>query len=283
MIKYTFKTNKENLEEASKQNETIDVLISFRTNSFPLVHTHGYWELVIMKENSAINIIDGEEHILKHRDFCLLYPENEHQINPFNHISPHYYNLMIRSEFLLSIIHLISPKIMINGKKNIPHYGTCQPHTHAEIIWLLDKTFNLMPENIVEKQKILRLIVIRLVSLLLTPKFTETIGNDLVSQLSSMMSKPENMRLPLSEIAKKIGYSQEHIIRTMRKHGLDKPNKLFVSIKLEYARSLLSSTDYRTADIAEQIGISDVNYFSKLFRQFFGVTPAEYRRNNPLQ
>jgi AraC-like DNA-binding protein len=283
MVTYNFNPSKENLEAAKAQNETIDVMLNFRTNSFTLAHTHAYWELLIMKENSAINVLDGDERVVRNRDFCLLRPENEHQIKLFNHIPPHYYNLIIRSEFLLSVVKLISPEILNDVEKNIPHYGTCQPHTHAEIIQLLDRIFKLTAENVVEKQRILRLIVIKLVSILLTPKLTDKVGSDLVSQLSAIMSNPENMTLPLSEIAKKMGYSQEHIIRTFQKNGLGRPNKLFNSIKLEYARSLLSSTDYRTADIAEQIGISDVSYFNKLFKRVFGVSPSTYRKNNPLQ
>lgn len=85
MIKYNFDPRKENVEAAKARNECVDVMINFRTNPFMLVHTHAYWELLIMKENSAINVLDGEERVMRNRDFCLLRPENQHQVKRFNH------------------------------------------------------------------------------------------------------------------------------------------------------------------------------------------------------
>lgn len=282
MIQYAFDPSQETLNAAAQQNESVDVLMQLRTSPFTLLHTHKYWECLIMKENSAINSLDGAERIVSNRDFCLIRPENAHQIKRFNRNNPQYYNLMIRTDYLLAAISLINPQLAKNNAETIPQYGTCEPHLHAEIIQLLDKTFPLSTEEVVKKQQILRLVVLKLLAILLTPKTVESSSNDLASQIVAIMSKPENMRLSIREIAEKAGYCQEYIIRTLRKSGSTKPHKVFMGIKLEYARSLLSSTDFQMVDVAEQIGISDVSYFSKLFKRKFGVSPSVYRKNNPL-
>ncbi|MBR6736856.1 MAG: PocR ligand-binding domain-containing protein [Clostridia bacterium] len=52
------------------------------------------------------------------------------------------------------------------------------------------------------------------------------------------------------------------------------------SIRLEKACSLLTDTALSITEITEKIGISNYNYFSKIFKQKYGVTPTEYRKNN---
>ena len=49
------------------------------------------------------------------------------------------------------------------------------------------------------------------------------------------------------------------------------------SLRMENAARLLRSTSLRVQTVAQYCGISDVNYFSKLFKRHFGVTPREYR------
>lgn len=48
--------------------------------------------------------------------------------------------------------------------------------------------------------------------------------------------------------------------------------------RMEHAAHLLQSTRLQVQSIAQHCGISDANYFSKLFKKHTGVTPGEYRR-----
>ncbi len=48
-------------------------------------------------------------------------------------------------------------------------------------------------------------------------------------------------------------------------------------IRVERARELLKDVKYKTYEVAEQVGIPDAHYFSKIFRRYTGMTPTEYR------
>lgn len=48
--------------------------------------------------------------------------------------------------------------------------------------------------------------------------------------------------------------------------------------RLRRAAQMLSSTSLRIADVAARCGIPDVSYFTKSFRQIWGCTPTEFRR-----
>ncbi|MBO9599158.1 MAG: response regulator [Cohnella sp.] len=49
------------------------------------------------------------------------------------------------------------------------------------------------------------------------------------------------------------------------------------SLRLEQAKSLLSNSELKLADIAERIGYNDVRHFTQMFRKKYEMTPTEYR------
>lgn len=50
-------------------------------------------------------------------------------------------------------------------------------------------------------------------------------------------------------------------------------------VQLRAARVLLETTAMDLAQIAEECGFSDDNYFIRVFRKYYGVTPGSYRKN----
>ena len=53
--------------------------------------------------------------------------------------------------------------------------------------------------------------------------------------------------------------------------------KMVANKRIDVAKRLLRTTDYPISVIAERVGISDYNYFSKFFMKYTGTTPREYR------
>ncbi len=51
--------------------------------------------------------------------------------------------------------------------------------------------------------------------------------------------------------------------------------------KIEYAGELLTSRQYRVGEVAQLVGMSDVYYFSRKFRELTGKTPSQHARSRP--
>jgi len=47
-------------------------------------------------------------------------------------------------------------------------------------------------------------------------------------------------------------------------------------MRLEHAARLLGEGDVQVQEVAHAVGYEDAGYFSKLFRQAYGVPPSEY-------
>ena len=52
--------------------------------------------------------------------------------------------------------------------------------------------------------------------------------------------------------------------------------------RIDEAQKLLVSENIKIYDIAERVGFSDVDYFSRKFRSIEGMSPADYRRKNRI-
>lgn len=51
------------------------------------------------------------------------------------------------------------------------------------------------------------------------------------------------------------------------------------SIRIQRAKQMFDQQDYMIYEVAEKLGFASSQYFSKIFKQYAGVTPNEYKRN----
>ena len=52
-----------------------------------------------------------------------------------------------------------------------------------------------------------------------------------------------------------------------------------LQMRMERSKRLLASTEELIGDIALKCGFEDANYFARLFKQIFNVTPSQYRKS----
>jgi len=60
----------------------------------------------------------------------------------------------------------------------------------------------------------------------------------------------------------------------------DSFNEVLNNLRLEMGRSLLPESNLSCAEIAMRCGFNDPSYFTRRFRQKYGIAPDRYRRNN---
>ncbi|MEY8733034.1 response regulator [Peribacillus frigoritolerans] len=53
-------------------------------------------------------------------------------------------------------------------------------------------------------------------------------------------------------------------------------------VRIEKAKELLVTTNYKIYDISQMVGYTDTKYFSKLFKKYYGEVPSKYKSSNFL-
>jgi AraC family transcriptional regulator len=84
--------------------------------------------------------------------------------------------------------------------------------------------------------------------------------------------------LSLESLAQESGYSRVHFVRMFRAATGRSPHNYLLNLRIERARELLSNPALSLTDIALDCGFSSHSHLTRVFRQFVGVTPSEYRR-----
>ncbi len=70
--------------------------------------------------------------------------------------------------------------------------------------------------------------------------------------------------------------SRSHLCQAFTRHIGRPPNSYLNDVRLHHAANLLRSTSMNIAEIGRKVGISDANYFSRLFRKKFGAAPRSF-------
>ncbi|MBQ9345963.1 MAG: helix-turn-helix transcriptional regulator [Oscillibacter sp.] len=81
----------------------------------------------------------------------------------------------------------------------------------------------------------------------------------------------------VGDIAAKMGVSKSHLILRFRTETGTTPVEYLRFVRITKASELLAGTRKTVQEIAADVGIPDANYFVKLFRRQYGVTPTAYR------
>ena len=81
----------------------------------------------------------------------------------------------------------------------------------------------------------------------------------------------------IKTFAKKAGVSRVQLFRKIKAHSNKSPSVFVRSVRLDHAKKLLLSTDLHISEIAYDVGFNDPAFFTKKFKEAYGLTPSEFR------
>lgn len=84
----------------------------------------------------------------------------------------------------------------------------------------------------------------------------------------------------LTDIANGSHVSKEHLSRLFKKETGQTITEYIAIARVNKAAEMLKSTNLSVAEISEFVGYSDNNYFVKVFKKYYKMTPSDYKRNN---
>jgi YesN/AraC family two-component response regulator len=89
----------------------------------------------------------------------------------------------------------------------------------------------------------------------------------------------EYYTLPMhtKELEERFHFQFDYLSRCLKRHTGMTPLQYLHYLRMNEAKQLISHCDLSLPDIAEKIGMKDYNYFSRLFRKSFGMSPSDYR------
>ena len=99
----------------------------------------------------------------------------------------------------------------------------------------------------------------------------------LISQVKQYLSNNYGSDIKIEELCEKFALSHNSLLTLFRREVGTSPKEYLTEQRLNSAKYLLKSTDYRITQISALCGFTSHAYFSACFKEKFGQTPKEYR------
>ncbi|MBQ3506002.1 MAG: helix-turn-helix domain-containing protein [Clostridia bacterium] len=265
------------------------ITLTYNFTDYPYPHTHNFWEFTLITDGTIMHKINDTSLLCNKNTLLVLRPEDRHMflsISPkSSHINftvplktmraqlqlllPEAYNALIESEpITLELSELNSQRIIqkalkAESIKNSHGKESKEYECHLSQLFLIfidelfyrifinkgnfQPNYNFLPEHL--------------------------------KNVIALLNDVNNFSLNLQDILKQIPYSYIHISKSFKQYMQMTLSDYFLTIKMNYAKLLLEKGNTSILSIAETIGYTKQSHFNLAFKNFFQLTPLQYKKN----
>lgn len=97
-----------------------------------------------------------------------------------------------------------------------------------------------------------------------------------LEQIIEYIQANYNKDISIEDISKRIFLTPNYLSNIFSKNMGENFTKYLVRYRIEKAKELLRTGKYKVYEISEMVGYKNTDYFSRIFKEYSGVTPSEY-------
>lgn len=102
-------------------------------------------------------------------------------------------------------------------------------------------------------------------------------NKELITKIQHIIQTRYSEDLSITSIAQEVYLTPAYICLLFKQETGWTINKYLTNVRIEVAKQMLRTGQYKVLDVACSVGYHDQKYFSKLFKKNVGVNPSEYR------
>ncbi|AEE95921.1 response regulator transcription factor [Mahella australiensis] len=110
-------------------------------------------------------------------------------------------------------------------------------------------------------------------------RYREASDKKVIQQAKQFMMKNYYKDISLEDVADYVFLSPVYFSRFFKEQTSENFVDYLISIRMKKAMELLAKPQYKIYDVASMVGYKSAKYFSRLFKDYTGFTPSEYRHN----
>lgn len=255
-------------------------------------HYHDFSEIVLVCDGSGVQYIDNREYPVSAGDVFVL---NGYTVHSFAHRENLVlYNLQFDPARLplpegylrklpgYNMLFLLDPK-MRKGYRKMLHINR-----HLDDLVQKMQTLKEVLSRQAEGFEAVAFSILLSILILLSqasPVAEEEQNSPLfrMGNMISLMEKTFLRQWSLEELAREACMSVNNFLRLFKSATGFSPCAYLIRLRLKHAVSLLENSDLPLGEIAEKSGFCDSNYFSKVFKREYHLSPRLYRKNKKQQ
>lgn len=87
-----------------------------------------------------------------------------------------------------------------------------------------------------------------------------------------------NQKIQIDDLTKEIGLCRSEVCKIFKEKLHSTFTEFLTKYRIEKAIELLNSNEINVTQISDLVGFNSSSYFTQIFKQFFNMTPLEYRK-----
>ncbi len=233
---------------------------------------HNFWELTFIDNGSLTTSVDGEEYQLHEMDLILYAPDQFHTQSNQSEQSCSYLTILFDMD--LSDDFLITNRVY---------------HAHRELHRALNDFIKVSNNGMLYDNELmlcyLKELIIRVLqydfldaSPVASSPMQQKFENELLNEIIIFINDNIYEQLTIEDICLKFSISRSSL-QTLFKNNLNVAPKQYISnLKLAKSKLLIKESIYTISEISSMLGFTSIHYFSRKFKQVFGITPSDYAK-----
>lgn len=291
IIQYENYQEKRDLQEYSFPYLTYLCSIPLDFLRVPL-HWHDEMELIYIKKGRGLVSVDFQPYEVDAGMILVICPGQLHAIEQLHQEAMEYENIIFSFALLnsrhpdfcweryLSPIHSRQVRVPVLLS---PEQALYQPI--AACLDQIDEIRRTFPEayELLTKGKLFELFFYLYACRETTIDGSTPKSLDKTRQILKYIEQHYNEKITIKKVAEACGFSQSHFMKFF-KQTIGTPFTAYLNdYRLTMASRLLLSSEASILFIAGETGFDNLSYFNRVFKQRFGMTPREFRRQTHRQ
>ena len=243
-------------------------------------HDHNFFEIFYILEGKIIHNYNGTKENLETGDIRLLRPKDKHGFIRKNGESCSHRDVIITEQLFKKSCDFIDPTLFEKINKHQEPIKAKIPQTK---LMDFEKEFSKMfftpaDNGFYTKEATANILSIELLKIFLQEFQPQ--HNSVPVWLNNILpsfSAPVLMREGLELILKDISYDKSYICRTFKKYMGCTMTEYLRNQRVDYAMSLLLTTNKTIAQICEEVGFESIPYFTASFKNKYALSPKQFQ------
>lgn len=242
-------------------------------------HKHNHMEIAYILSGKAIFNINNNSYEVEEGDIILINPEQEHYGMPVSIKKPSLEFFVGFSNFKFN--NMIKNTLFLN------EYPIIKTNTSSrkKFLNLIDAIMEENSLNQTGKDYMLQSYLKQFILLSIREKQQENIPisepkkSTISKEIQTYFHEHFSEKISLEQIAKNLYLSPFYISKVFKEEMGETPINYLIKIRLETAKNLLiNNQNLSIKEISSIVGYEDAYHFSKSFKKYYGVSPAEYKK-----
>ena len=101
-----------------------------------------------------------------------------------------------------------------------------------------------------------------------------------IQMVKEYIDQKYNSNITLEDAAKYVNISPNYLSALFKQKEHIGFSSYITKVRIEKAKSLLTEPTLKIYNVCEMVGYKDISHFYKIFKEYTGFSPNEYRKNN---